>query len=153
MGLKSWLDKFGNELKKIVTDVGKVEAKAKPIVEELVPASTPIFDVFDIGVEIAKDVQAAFAAADQANEGPAMLAAALPGLSAALDQYTLAKFPGSQAILTSEKYLASKPKLMNAIVEYINSMPDSLDVTPTRSAIVAASAVSAALKAAAPTAA
>jgi hypothetical protein len=139
MSVKSWLDKFGSVMKTIITDVGLVESKAKPIVEELLPASVPLFNVFDIGVEIAKNVQAGFAAAGQATNGKAMLAAALPSLSAALDQYTLAKFPGSQAILKSEAYLAAKPALMNAIVQYTNSLPDTLDVQPTSTAILAAS--------------
>jgi hypothetical protein len=138
MGLKSWLTKFGSVMKIIITDVDVVEKKAEPIVEELLPASVPLFNVFDIGVEIAKNVQAGFAAAGLETSGPAMLKAALPSLSAAVDQYTLAKFPGSQDVLKAEAYLAAKPVLMNAIVQYANALPDTLDVKPTSTAILAA---------------
>lgn len=145
MAVKSWLKKFGSVLKTIFVDIGKVESKVKPIVEELLPASAPFFDVFDAGVEVAKNLEVAFNAAGQASNGPAKLKAALPGLSAALDAYTLAKFPGSSDVLKTEAYIASKPVLMNAIVQYLNSLPDTLEVKPTSSSIAIAAAVSAAV--------
>jgi len=138
MGVKSWLTKFGSVMKTIITDVDVFEKKAEPLVEALVPESVPLFNVFDIGVEIAKNVQAGFAAAGLETSPQAMLKAALPSLSAAVDQYTLAKFPGSKAVLKTKAYLAAKPVLMNAIVQYTNSLPDTLDVQPTSTAILAA---------------
>jgi hypothetical protein len=145
----SFLSKFGKVVLSIFGVAGKIEKIIEKPVEAIVPASTIAFNIFDTGVEIAKDVEAAFAAAGQQSNGSAKLAAALPGFSAALDAYTLAKFPGSDQILQAEAYLASKTALINAIVQYLNSLPESVQITPSSSAIVAAAAVSAATKKAA----
>jgi hypothetical protein len=144
----SWLTKFGSTLKSIFTNAQTLEQKAEPIVESLLPASIPVFDVFDTGIEIAKDVEAGFASAGVVKGGSQKLVAALPGFGAALDAYTTAKFPGSTAVLKSEAYIASKPVLMNAIVNYINALPETLTVAPTPSSIIVAAATSAAVSAA-----
>lgn len=131
MALPSWLSKFGSVMKSIFVAIPKVEAVAKPIIETLLPASIPIFNVFDELVVIAADVERSFAMAGQQTAGVAKLAASLPGLEAALNAYTLAKFPGSASILKSEAYLAAQAPLMNAIVGYLNAIPESLLVIPT----------------------
>ena len=144
MGVGSWLDKFGHAVVVGLNYVLKGEAVAKPIVETYVPASAAIFGVFDTVVEIVKDVQAAFSAAGAQSNGPAMLAAATPGVSAAIDTYITAKFPGSEGVLKADAYLQSKTQIINAVVAMLNALPDSLPVTPTTSATVAAAAVKAA---------
>src|ERR1700693_1970423 len=97
--LMSWLKAFGQKVKTIFDDTVAIEKQVEPIVEEVLPQSIPIFDVFDTAVEIGKSVEGSSAAAAAQANGPAKLAAALPGLSAALDAYTTAKFPGTTTIL------------------------------------------------------
>src|ERR1700731_2676424 len=146
----SWLKTFGQKVKTIFDDVAAIEKKVEPIVETFLPQSIPIFDVFDVAVEIGKSVEGSFAAAGVQSNGPAKLAAALPGISAALDAYTTAKFPGTTTILKDAAYIASKTTLMNAVVEYLNALPDSaVGSTVSSTALIAAAAASAAVKAAA----
>lgn len=145
----SWLKAFGQKIKTIFDDVAVVEKKVEPIVEAFLPQSTPLFDVFDVAVEIAKSVEGSFAAAGVQTNGPAKLAAALPGFSAALDAYTTAKFPGTNTILKDAAYIASKTILLNAVVAYLNALPDSaVGSTVSSAALIAAAATSAAVKAA-----
>ena len=143
----SFLSKFGSVFKAIFAGAKKVEQAVELPIETLFPATVPIFNVFDRGVEIAKDVEAAFAAAGVEKGGAQKLAAFLPGFSDALDEYTRDKFPGSEAILKAEAYLSSKTALANAIVGYLNSLPESLTVQPTQSALIAAAAAAAATNA------
>ena len=143
----SWLSKFGHVFKAIFTGAQKVEQAVEIPIEMLFPATVPIFNVFDHGVEIAKDVEAAFAAAGVEKGGALKLAAFMPGFSAALDEYTKDKFPGSESVLKAEAYLASKTALANAIVGYLNALPESVTAQPTQSSLIAAAAAAAATSA------
>jgi len=144
----SALTKFGHLFKVIFTGAVKVEKAVEPYVEAVVPATIPAFHVFDVGVEIVKDVEAAFGAAGVVQGGAAKLEAALPGFGLALNAYTLAKFPGSEAILKAEAYVLAKKGLLNAIVAYANAIPESVTVAPSPTAMIAATATAAALNAA-----
>ena len=146
----SWLKKFGRLFKIIFADAVKVEKAVEPYIEAVVPATIPAFHVFDIGVEIVKDLEAAFAAAGVVQGGAAKLAAAIPLIGLALDAYTLAKFPGSNAVLKTEAYLASKTSVINAIVQYLNALPETLTIAPSGTALIAATAAAAAVNAAKP---
>jgi hypothetical protein len=146
----SWLKKFGRLFKIIFSGAVKVEKAVEPYVEAIMPATVPAFNVFDGAVEIVKDVEAAFAAAGVEQGGAMKLAAALPLIGLALDSYTKAKFPGSDAVLKTEAYLASKAGLVNAVVAYLNAMPESVTVAPSGTALIAATATAAAVNAARP---
>lgn len=146
----SWLSKFGHLFKLIFANAVKVEKAVEPYIEAVVPATVPAFHVFDYAVEIIKDVEAAFAAAGVVQGGAAKLAAALPSIGLALDAYTKAKFPGSDQVLKTEAYLASKTELINAVVAYLNAIPESIAIAPSPTAMIAATATAAALNAAKP---
>ena len=146
----SWLSKFGHLFKTIFADAVKVEKAVEPYVEMVVPATVPAFNVFDHAVEVVKDVEAAFAAAGVVQGGAAKLAAAIPAIGLALDAYTVAKFPGSDQILKTEAYLASKTGLINSVVAYLNAIPESITVAPSSTALIAATATAAAVNASKP---
>jgi hypothetical protein len=146
----SWLSKFGRLFKIIFADAVRVEKAVEPYIEAVVPATVPAFNVFDHAVEVVKDVEAAFAAAGVVQGGEAKLAAAMPSIGLALDAYTAAKFPGSDAVLRTEAYLAAKKGLINAVVAYLNAIPESVTVAPSSTALIAATAAAAAVNASKP---
>jgi hypothetical protein len=146
----SWLKKFGRLFKIIFADAVKVEKAVEPYIEAVVPATIPAFNVFDHAVEVVKDIEAAFAAAGVVQGGAAKLAAAIPLIGLALDSYTKAKFPGSDAVLKTEAYLASKTGLVNAFVAYLNALPETITVAPSGTALIAATAAAAAVNATKP---
>jgi hypothetical protein len=146
--MPKWLSSFGKGLVTVFDLVAKGEQKIEPLAESLLPASIPFFNVFDEGVEIAKDVEAAFTAAGQtAGNGLAKLEAALPGFRVALDQYAADKFPGYDVVKKTEQQLATEEQLLSAIVNWINTLPDSAQAKANARALVIVSAVRAALPA------
>lgn len=146
-GFVSALKKFGQDVAKFVADASNIEKKIEPIAEAALPASAVVFDVFDESVDIIQDTEGAFASAGLAQAGAAKLAAATPGISAAIDAYITAKFPGAASITKDADYIAAKTTYVNAVVGILNTLPASSATEVTSSAIIAASAVAAAVKA------
>lgn len=147
----SWLKKLGQDVLKVLGVVQKVEPAVEPIVEALVPASVPIFAIFDEIVQIVVMGESTFAAVGMASNGPAKLAAALPGVEALLDQWVSDNLPGAAAILKDEQYLAAKAAnataYINAAVAFLNSLPPASQTAVVSGAVAAAAAAKAAVSA------
>lgn len=147
----SWLKKFGQDILKVLGIVKTVETVAEPVVEALLPASIPVFSIFDEIMQIVQMGEATYAAVGLAANGPAKLAAALPGVQALLDQWVKDHLPGSAQILTAETYVAAKAAnataYINAAVAFLNSIPANPQTAVTSPAVAAASASAAAVAA------
>jgi hypothetical protein len=147
----SWLKKLGQDVLKVIGVVQKDEPAVQSVVEALVPASAPVFAIFDEIVQIVVLGESTFAAVGLAANGPAKLAAALPGVEALLDQWVSDNLPGSSAILSAESYVAARTAnataYINAVVAFLNSLPASSQTAVTSGAVAAASAAKAAVAA------
>jgi len=153
----SWLKKFGQDVLKIIT-IGFVDAKpivelGAQVVEGLDPAIAPAIEagegIYEKIAAYAMTVEASFAAAGQASNGPAKLQAVLAGVGGDIDAWVAANFPGSATILKAENYLSSKAGLINQVVNFLNSIDgNSVPSAATPQAVANAAAVKAALAAA-----
>lgn len=152
----SWLKKFGQDVLKIIT-IGFVDAKpvvelGAQVIEGLDPALAPAIaageGIYEKIAAYALTVEATFAAAGQASNGPAKLNAVLAGVGTDIDAWVSANFPGSATIIKAETYLQSKAGLVNQVVSFLNSIDgNSVPTAITPQAVASAAAVRAALAA------
>lgn len=144
----SWLKKLGQDVLKILGVIQKAEPAVEPVVEALVPASIPVFAIFDEIMQIVIMGESAFAAVGMASNGPAKLAAALPGVEALLDKWVSDNLPGSADILKADSYVQAKAAIateyVNAAVAFLNALPANSQTAVVNGAVAAASAAKAA---------
>lgn len=144
---QSWLSKLGQDILKVLGFASKVEQAAEPIIETAFPVSIPAFAIFDKIMQIVMMGEATFAAVGLQSNGPAKLAAALPQVSAMLDQWVASNLPGGADIVKGEAYLAARTAnataYVNAAVAFLNSLPPSAQTVIIPGAVSAGAAAQA----------
>jgi hypothetical protein len=107
----SWLQHFGQILAKVLGVVAKdgaaIEKMAVPVAEALLPQFAPAIALADnLATSILKQItvtQGAAAAVGTANTGPEKLQAVTDGITAELNAWVAAAFPGAKTVSAAAK--------------------------------------------------